>query len=85
MRTHNLRSIMNKRIAKAKELVKDYAAEIVAASAAFAVVAFTVWAAKKQLEAEAEVQNQLAQAFSDGKTVLPGPNGSYWIFETQDA
>lgn len=80
--------MMKEKLTKVKEWTKDHKDELAAAGFVTGVFAFyavvigaSVKAYNKQVEDYNQQQQNLNEAINRGASILPGPNGGFWILE----
>jgi glycine cleavage system H lipoate-binding protein len=90
MEPTNWRIIMSDKFKKTKKWIKDYKEELAVTGMVAAIVAVygglvyvAIKAAKAQEEEDAARMLALGEAVARGASVLPGPDGEYWIIEAK--
>jgi hypothetical protein len=90
MEPTNWRIIMSDKFKKTKKWIKDHEEGLVITGMVTAIVAVyggltivAIKAAQKQEEEDAARRSALGDAVARGASVLPGPDGEYWIIEAK--
>lgn len=66
-----------------KKKISDHREAIIAGACFTAVVGIYVAIAIAAAKQQVEMQRQLEEAVAAGKTILPNPDGSFWILDMQ--
>jgi predicted phage tail protein len=75
----------NRKIKEWMRTHEDAVQLIVTSTGVVAVLGLVLWRIRIQLEQQAEYYETVNEALAEGKSILPGPNGTVWILPSKES